>query len=126
MLNLYKKIKAGGTNSSIRNQLYLNSFMEKLNTYKYINRGKSRNWIQIGEALESGLSDVTKIRLKGGIIQLFFRGFLSHFSFHPSYLDVFLWRHTGHFPALHVLLTACVWTICSAVEDSENQLLSAK
>ena len=28
---------------------------------------------------------------------LFFGGFLSHFSSHPSLLDIFLWRHTWHF-----------------------------
>ncbi len=60
--------------------------------------------VRFKEALEIGLYDVIKIRLTEGIIQLFFRGFLSHFSFHPSYLDVFSWRHTGHFPALRFKL----------------------
>ncbi len=57
------------------------------------------------EALETGLCDVIRIRLKGGIIQPLLRSFLSHFSFHPSYLDAFLWRHTGHFPAIPVFCT---------------------
>ena len=28
------------------------------------------------------------------------RGFLTHFTSHPSLLDVFLWRHTWHYPYL--------------------------
>ena len=34
-------------------------------------------------------------------ILLFFMDFLSHLSSHPSFLDVFLWHHTWHFPYLH-------------------------
>ncbi len=41
------------------------------------------------EAMESVMCDVIKIRLKGGNIHLFFRGLLSHFPFHPSFLEVF-------------------------------------
>ena len=31
---------------------------------------------------------------------IFMRGFLFHFYSYPSFLDVSLWRHTWHFPAL--------------------------
>ncbi len=37
-------------------------------------------------------------------IHFFFRCFLSHFSFHPSFLNVFLWRHTWHFPVLQIII----------------------
>ena len=30
-------------------------------------------------------------------IHLFYRGVFSFFSYHPSDIDVFLWRHTWHF-----------------------------
>ena len=34
------------------------------------------------------------------VIYVFFRGFFTHFYSQPSFLDIFLWRHTWHFPAL--------------------------
>ncbi len=86
-----------------------------------------RNYLHIQrEALESVMCDVIKMRVKRwdatrskikcklqikfGIppltlaaLQLFqylAAGFVSHFSLNPSILNVFLWRHTWHFPAL--------------------------
>ena len=42
---------------------------------------------------ESVMCDVIKTRLN-----ILFRGFIFHFSTHPFYFDVFLWRHTLHSP----------------------------
>ena len=68
--------------------------------------------LNFNEPPESDLFDVIKIRLKLGnpsfkisrstLFKYKAAGFLSHFSMHLSFLDVFLCRHTCHFPALRM------------------------
>ena len=49
------------------------------------------------ESSGSTKSYVAVLLCRGFVSTPLFRGFLSHYSSHPSFSDVFLWRHTWHY-----------------------------